>query len=128
MKVIITGSRSFEDDQLKAIRWIRSSIRRLTKIGPITEVVSGKTLGIDLLGEKWAEQRNIPVAWFSADWDKHGKSAKPIRNQEMTNYADALIAIWDGKSKDTTDMVNKAMKQGLVVVLVDTRLLEDMHT
>jgi hypothetical protein len=50
---------------------------------------------------------------FKADWDKHGKAAGPIRNQQMAQEADGLIAFWDGKSRGTKDMIQKALNYGL---------------
>ena len=81
----------------------------------ITEVVSGGAAGIDRLGEQWAHAFRVPVATFPADWQTHGKAAGPIRNKQMAEYADALIAIWDGKSHGTANMIQEAKKRGLPV-------------
>jgi Protein of unknown function (DUF2493). len=72
---------------------------------PVDEVVSGTARGADTAGEAWAEHHGVPVERFPADWDEHGKSAGPIRNQEMADYADAVVAIWDGKSSGTHNMI-----------------------
>lgn len=50
---------------------------------------------------------------FPADWNAHGKAAGPIRNQQMAQEADVLIAFWDGKSRGTKDMIEKATRAGL---------------
>lgn len=57
---------------------------------------------------------------FRADWDKHGKAAGPIRNQEMLDNgkADALVAFWDGKSPGTKDMIRRAKRKGIKVKVV----------
>lgn len=65
----------------------------------ITEVVSGVAHGVDKLGERWAQAHKIPVKQFPAQWNKYGNAAGPIRNREMAEYADALIAVWDGQSR-----------------------------
>jgi hypothetical protein len=100
-RVIIAGSRDFNDyDYLRAY---------LATIPPwlhITEVVSGRAAGADSLGERWAEERNIPVKLFPADWKRHGKKAGPMRNAEMGVYADGLIAFWDGESRGTQHMIS----------------------
>ncbi len=80
---------------------------------PITEVVSGGAAGADSDGEIWACELNIPVRRFAADWDKHGKAAGPIRNAEMADYAEALIAFPGGKG--TANMVKQAKKKGLKI-------------
>jgi len=106
MKVIIAGSRDFTDDeQLRAA---------IADAGfEILAVISGGARGVDALGEKWAEENGIPVKVFPADWDLHGKAAGPIRNREMAEAADALIALWDGESRGTKNMINTARKKGL---------------
>ena len=44
-----------------------------------------------------------------------GRSAGPLRNATMANYADALIALWDNKSRGTKNMIDVANKLGLRV-------------
>ena len=75
-----------------AVVW---AVRTSPWAGKITEVISGTAHGIDTLGEKWAERHGIPVKRFPADWNAHGKSAGPIRNRQMAQYADALIVVID---------------------------------
>ena len=58
----------------------------------------------DNKGAHWASHHDIPVKYFRPDWDKRGKAAGPIRNQEMAKYADVLLLIWDGKSKGSLSM------------------------
>jgi hypothetical protein len=108
MKVIIAGSRDIFDYDIvkKAIEESKFEI---------TEVVSGNARGVDSLGERWAYEHKIPVKRFPADWDKHGKAAGPIRNSEMANYSEALIAIWDGSSRGTNNMIDIAKKKNLKV-------------
>lgn len=65
------------------------------------------------MAKKWADVQGITCYEYEADWDKHGKAAGPIRNQEMAEYADALIAVWDGESRGTRDMIDKALDEGL---------------
>lgn len=110
MKVIVAGSRSITDEKLvhKFIDMINEKIE-------ITEIVSGGASGVDKLGEEWARKNNIPCTIFPADWEQYGKSAGPIRNREMAEYADALIAIWDYKSRGTLNMITTARKLGLIV-------------
>ena len=79
----------------------------------ITEVVSGGASGVDALGERYAKENGIPLRIFPADWAKHGNAAGPIRNKEMANYADALIALWDGLSRGTGSMVGYARLKNL---------------
>lgn len=98
MKVIIAGSRQITDRLALA--------KAIEQAGfEITEVVCGKSRGPDTLGEDWARANNIPIKEFPADWKTFGNYAGPLRNSEMSKYADAAIILWDGKSKGTLNML-----------------------
>lgn len=108
MKVIIAGSRT-----ITALSLIE---RAIAESGfDISEVVCGMARGADMLGYKWAQRHQKPVREFPADWQKNGRGAGPIRNQEMADYANALIAVWDGRSAGTYDMISRAKQRGLRV-------------
>lgn len=81
----------------------------------ITEVVSGCARGADTLGEMWAKRNGAPLAKFPADWEGLGRKAGHIRNCQMGDYAEALIALWDGESRGTKHMIDYATKKGLKV-------------
>lgn len=104
--MIIAGSRTFTelftDDG--ALRLVANTIDDLFDEPP-TEIVSGGAKGADQVGERFAEQEGIPVQRFEPDWDEHGKAAGPIRNEEMAEYADVLVAFWDGESSGTKSMI-----------------------
>lgn len=122
MKVIIAGSRSCVDYEV-LLAAIESSGFNNPKFGPvISEVVSGRALGADILGERWQREHRdaVRLKEFPADWNLHGKSAGVIRNKEMAHYAEALIALWDGKSKGTQNMISTAERLGLKVFVYRT--------
>ena len=111
MRTIIAGSReAFENDTL-------AGIDSCPWKAQINLVVSGTARGADYWGERWAEENKIPIKRYYPDWNRHGKSAGPIRNQEMAENADALICIWDGKSKGSKNMIETAEKQGIKIHL-----------
>jgi len=99
MKIIIAGSRNFNNYDL-----LKTTINDLNL--EIEEVVCGEARGADSLGRRYAEENNIPIKSFPANWDQYGKNAGMIRNAEMGAYADYLIAFWDGKSKGTKNMID----------------------
>lgn len=80
-----------------------------------TEVVSGMARGVDSLGELWAKKNNIPIKQFPADWKGLGRQAGYRRNEQMGNYAEALVAVWDGSSRGTKHMIDYAAEKGLKV-------------
>lgn len=110
MRVIIAGSREIIDYGI-----VMDSIFNSGFINSLSEIVSGGARGVDRLGEKCAQELGIPVKVFKADWDRYGKGAGHIRNEQMANYANALIAVWDGKSKGTKNMIDCAKRLGLKV-------------
>ncbi len=81
----------------------------------ITEVVSGCAVGVDTSGEVWARKNNRAIVRFPANWKGDGDNAGPIRNQKMVNYADALIAVWDGQSNGTRDVIDRAERKGIKI-------------
>ena len=98
MKIIVAGGRDFNNYYI--LEKVLNSFKEL-----IDEVISGDARGADELGAHWAISNNIHVNHFPADWDYYGKAAGFIRNIEMADNADALIAFWDNKSKGTGHMI-----------------------
>ena len=108
MKVIIAGSRDIHDYEA-----LKEAIEESQY--DISVVVSGGAKGADALGERYADEMNIPLHVYLADWKNKGRAAGPIRNVKMAENADALIALWDGKSKGTRHMIETAQKMKLFV-------------
>ena len=108
MKLIIAGGRNIHDYSLVLSALAESEFEP-------TEIVSGMAPGVDTLAIQYARENNLPLAEFHADWNKYKRAAGPIRNREMANYGDALIAIWDGESRGTKNMIEEATKRGLRV-------------
>jgi len=98
MKVIIAGSRTITDQAIVDNAMEEAEF-------DVTEVVSGRARGVDTLGEYWAIMRNVPIIIFPANWKLYGRSAGILRNQQMSHYADALVAVWDKKSRGTGHMI-----------------------
>lgn len=123
VRCIVAGSRSIEDYQLVCAAIKESGLT-------ISEIVSGTAEGVDKMGERFAAENNLPVKKFPAEWDnlshpdaiiKTNSSGKKYdaragfrRNQDMSDYADALIAITTGSS-GTADMIERAKKKGLTI-------------
>lgn len=106
MRTIIAGSRTIWDYNL--VDDVVSESGFL-----ISTVVCGMAPGVDSVGWAIAYVNGIKVDEFPADWERFGKSAGPRRNAEMAMNADALIAIWDGESRGTRDMISIANRKGL---------------
>lgn len=110
-KVIITGSRTFQNypflcNELDKIR---------EQIG---EVVCGEAKGAETLGRIYAYDNDIKIKSFSADWQTYGQRAVMIRNEDMADYADILIAFLDEQSLDTQDIITKMERLGKKVNII----------
>ena len=113
MKLIIAGSRS-----IKSERIVGEAINLANF--PYTELVSGGAEGVDIIAERFASD----IKSFYIDdwvWKALGKKAGPLRNKAMAEYADALLAIWDGQSSGTYNMIltMQALKKPVKVFLVE---------
>lgn len=115
-RVIIAGGRHFKDYER-----VKSVCDKLFKDKSFVEIVSGGAPGADFLGERYAKERELNLKRFPAKWGKYKKQAGPIRNSEMANYADALIAFHNGESFGTADMIKKAKAKGLAVRVIEVR-------
>jgi hypothetical protein len=114
MKVIIAGGRDFNDYSILA----ESCNLILSDLEDI-EIVSGRARGADSLGENYALEKGYGCKIFPADWEKYGKAAGYKRNSEMAEYADMLIAFWDGTSRGTGHMIDIAKKRGLKIEIIN---------
>jgi len=128
LRIIIAGSRDFNDYKLlkTSIRDIlkNTSLKNINKI----KIISGTARGADQLGERFAKQFKLEVVKFPADWDRFGKRAGYIRNEEMAKYSvkdgsyGMLVAFWDGESRGTKHMIDLAKKHGVEVHVVKFKI------
>lgn len=114
----------------------------------IKEIISGGAPGVDTVAAEYAHQEGYDSTIINANWQRLDKAAGYKRNQKMAWYAQqpahyvafikeiplevalekhpaGLIAIWNGKSKGTSHMIDIAREQGLEVFIkeVDTAKL-----
>jgi hypothetical protein len=109
MKVAVIGSRTFSDYKL-----VKETLSTLN----ITLLVSGGAMGADSLGEQYANSKEIPTKIFYPDWKKHGKKAGFLRNTDIINESELIVAFWDGKSKGTLDSIKKAEELNKNVLII----------
>lgn len=115
MNLLVSGGRDFNDYNLlknKLDYYLSNQDKNSITI------LSGHARGTDLLAEKYAQEKDLNLKIFPADWDKHGKSAGFIRNNEMIKEADILVAFWDGQSKGTKHAIDSAKKKNIPIRIV----------
>lgn len=110
-RVIIAGGRDFDD----YAKLSEAMDFYLGKIDDEIVVLCGMCTGADNLGFRYAKEHGYQVKFHSAEWDRFGRAAGPIRNEEMAKNADALVAFWDGQSRGTKNMIELAKKYKLLV-------------
>ena len=120
VKLAIIGSRGFIDYghlSLVMAEWFG----RYEEAGPyciVTEVISGGANGADKLGARWAKEKGIKLTEFIPDWDRLGKRAGFVRNEDIVKAADCVLAFWDGVSKGTGNSLSiaKRLKKPTLII------------
>ncbi|MBY6093868.1 DUF2493 domain-containing protein [Ferrimonas balearica] len=115
-RVIVAGSRTYSDyDSLKSkLDLILAEKLKDHRV----VIIDGGAPGPDRLGRRYAQERGLAVETYPAEWDTHGKKAGILRNLEMANVADALVAFWDSASRGTAHMIQTMEKQGKPVRVI----------
>ncbi len=109
MKIAVVGSRSFDDYEfLKKILNYHTS----TLVYPCVQIISGGARGADTLAKQYATEHGLDIQEFIPDWDTHGKSAGYLRNEQIVDACDELVAFFDGKSRGTGHSVELAENAG----------------
>jgi hypothetical protein len=112
MKLIVAGGRKF-NDKARVFRLLN----KIHAEHPDLEIVSGLAKGPDTFGKKWAEANGIKCYEFPAQWNKYGKRAGYLRNEEMAKFAGAVLLFWDKISKGTMHMRDLGYKHNLPVAI-----------
>ncbi len=99
MKVAVVGSRGLEIDFM--LFYIPAAA---------TEIVSGGAKGVDMAAKAYAEEKSLKYTEFLPDYKRYGKAAPIKRNDEIIDYADLVVALWDGKSRGTKYVIDRCKK------------------
>ena len=113
MKVIIAGGRDFTNATVMA-----TVLNNLQDVDHAIEIekltlICGMARGADITAYGLFKEAGLPIEEYPADWNQYGKQAGFIRNTQMANVADMVIAFWDGKSRGTAHMIDTARKHNL---------------
>lgn len=116
--LLVVGSRGFLDYNL-----LKDTLDNIRDKNNNISIVSGGAAGADSLAERYANENNIPIEIFRANWNKYGRSAGYIRNEEMHKYISTkenrmCIAFWDGQSRGTQHNFSLAKKYSNPIMLI----------
>ena len=98
MKIAIVGSRNVTNIDISAY------------VSEAEEIVSGGAVGIDTIAEEYAKKNGLSFTVFLPQYKLYGRVAPIVRNKEIVDYADKVIAFWDGNSKGTLSTIKYAEK------------------
>lgn len=101
MKVAVIGSRGISVDNLN--NYIPEGV---------SEIVSGGARGIDSCAAKYAKQNNLKITEFLPNYEIFGKGAPIIRNEQIVDYSDMVVAFWDGVSRGTKSVIEMCYRKG----------------
>lgn len=106
MKAAVIGSRSITDVDLE--KYLPEGV---------TEIVSGGAKGVDLCAREYALSHNIKLTEFLPDYRRFGKGAPLKRNLQIIEYADIVLAFWDGRSRGTKYVIENCRIRGKEVTV-----------
>lgn len=117
MKLIIAGSRSITDSDI-----VRKGIKESSfDMENVDEIIHGDSdEGVDsLVNSVVPDSKEINTFPYQEFMDEapHPKVAPLIRNEEMAKRGDALLAIWDGESSGTENMIENAKENDLEIYI-----------
>ena len=108
MKLAIIGSRNITN----------IDIEKYIPVG-VTEIVSGGAKGVDSIAREYAVCHSIKMTEFLPQYERYGRAAPLKRNEQIVDYADAVLVFWDGSSKGTEYTINLFRQLNKKVTLID---------
>lgn len=116
MRALFFGSRDW-DDPFPIAAFILA-------LDPDATVIHGSAPGADTLAGNFARIQELEILAFPADWDKHGKAAGPIRNQQMLEEGEPDIAFGFvnkplAQSRGSADMARRAAAAGIPTYITE---------
>ena len=100
MKIAIVGSRNVRVSDIG--RYVSNA----------EEIVSGGAVGVDSCAAEYAKENGIRLTEFLPQYERYGRAAPIVRNKEIVDYSDQIIAFWNGSSKGTLSVIKYAQKTG----------------
>jgi hypothetical protein len=111
MRTLVCGSRDFVDGPL--------IFKTLDVMKPtITCVIAGGARGPDTIAVEWAKLRGVAYEIYPAQWGRNGKAAGFIRNREMIEVCEQVVAFWDGRSHGTKNTIQRAQSHNLPLFIM----------
>ena len=107
MKIAVIGSRGLKVDNLE--KYLPEET---------TEIVSGGAKGIDTCAREYALAKGLKLTEFLPEYAKYGRIAPLKRNLQIIDYADCVLAFWDGRSRGTKYVIEQCRKKNKKVTVM----------
>ena len=101
MKIAVVGSRNLVVNDLG--KYLPNNV---------TEIVSGGARGIDTCAREYAIAKGLKLTEFLPEYSRYGRGAPLKRNLQIINYADCVLAFWNGQSRGTKFVIEHCKAQG----------------
>ena len=112
LKIAVVGSRTFTNYEL-----IKKTLDTYKKKEDIF-IISGGARGADSLAQRYAKENGLSILIIYPNYRKFGKKAPLIRNREIVENCDLVIAFPDKNSRGTWHTIQVARKMGKPVKIV----------
>lgn len=123
INLAIVGSRNFTDFNKFEITVDDALKEWGLTTNHINRIVSGGAKGADTLADWYAKHNGIALTVYVPDWKAFGKAAGIMRNTDIVNDCEYLIAFPSRSGKGTQDSIKKACNstppKKLKVVYID---------
>ena len=109
MKIAVIGSRELKVNDLE----------KYLPVG-VTEIVSGGAKGVDTCAREYANTKGLKLTEFLPEYNRYGRGAPLKRNLQIIDYADEVLAFWDGRSRGTKYVIEQCKKRNKKVTVIKT--------
>lgn len=114
-KVAVVGSRGYDD-----FNSFSAQMKNLiTDFSDVCFVSGGCKTGADALIEKFANTIEVPILVFYPNYSEHNRRAPLIRNKQIVDASDYLIAFWDGQSTGTAHTIELAKQKQIPIRIIN---------
>lgn len=124
MILLVCGDRNWTDRKKikrRLKRWLVEADAISEDFMPRHLLIHGAARGVDTIAGELGLKLRFDVKAFPADWEKHGKSAGPIRNRKMLDQCPHLVIAFHSdieKSKGTKDCIFEANRRKMTVEII----------
>ena len=103
MKTAVIGSRNINVSSDDIEKYLPDSC---------SEIVSGGANGVDACAKDYAVRRGISYTEFLPEYNNYRRGAPIVRNREIVDYSDNVLAFWDGASRGTLSVIKYCITAG----------------